>query len=110
MAINVSRHINVSKQNALLEKHQTGIRVEKCLDQDKVRRFVRYDMDLNCLQRLSADDTNRHSHFALSAGSTHPNITEKLLTRINLLPHIFLHCKIISKQRVFHFVCKTKRW
>ena len=30
----------VSKQKALLEKHQTGIRVENSLDQDQVRRFV----------------------------------------------------------------------
>ena len=33
---NVSRHIYVSKQKALLEKHQTGIRVENSLDQDQV--------------------------------------------------------------------------
>ena len=33
--------VNVSKQKALLEKHQTGIRVENSLDQDQVRRFVR---------------------------------------------------------------------
>ena len=35
----------ISKQKALLEKHQTGvekaIRVENNLDQDQVRRFVR---------------------------------------------------------------------
>ena len=35
----------ISKQKALLEKHQTsvqtGIRVENSLDQDQVRRFVR---------------------------------------------------------------------
>ena len=47
------------------------------------------DLDLNYLQRLSADNTSRHSHFLLSAGSTHPNITEKLSTRFNSLPHIF---------------------
>ena len=41
MTIYVSRHIYVSKQKALLEKHQTGIRVENSLDQDQVRRFVR---------------------------------------------------------------------
>ena len=38
---NFRAHINVSKQKALLEKHQTGIRVENSLDQDQVRRFVR---------------------------------------------------------------------
>ena len=60
------------------------------------------DLDLKCLQRLSADNTSRHSHFLLSAGSTHPNITEKLLTRFNSLPHIFPHCEITSMQKVFH--------
>ena len=45
--------------------------------------FLGSDLDLSCLQSLSADDTSRHSHFVLSAGSTHPNITEKLLTRFN---------------------------
>ena len=76
----------------------------------KIRSYVLLgsDLDLKCLQRLSADETSRHSHFVLSAGSTHPNITEKLLTRFNSLPHIFPHCKIISMQIVFHFVCKTK--
>ena len=62
------------------------------------------DLDLNCWQRLPADDTSRHSHFLLSVGSTHPNITEKQLTRFNSLPHIFPHCEITSMQRVFHFV------
>ena len=38
---NFRAHINVSKQQALLEKHQTGIKVENSLDQDQVRRFVR---------------------------------------------------------------------
>ena len=39
MAINVSRHIGVSKQKELLEKYQTGIRLGN--NQDKVQRFVR---------------------------------------------------------------------
>ena len=63
------------------------------------------DLDLNCLQRLSADNTSGHSHFLLSAGSIHPNVTEKLLTMFNSLPHIFPHCEITSMQRVFH--CET---
>ena len=67
------------------------------------------DLDLNCLQRLSADNTSRHSHFLLSAGSTHSNITEKLLTRFNSLSHIFPHCEITSIQRVFHFVLAWPR-
>ena len=52
-----SRHINVSKQIALLEKHQTGIRVENSL--------LGSDLDLKCLQRLSADDTSRQVLFYL---------------------------------------------
>ena len=60
------------------------------------------DLDLNCLQSLSADNTSRHNHFLLSAGSTHSNITEKLSTRSNSLPHIFLHCEMTIMQRVFH--------
>ena len=62
------------------------------------------DLDLNSLQ-----STSRQSHFLLSAGSTHPNITEKLLTRFNSLPHFFPHCEIISMQRVFHFVLAWPR-
>ena len=79
----------ISKQKALLEKHQTASKgaSEWKTVWIKIRSDVllRSDLDLNCLQRLSADDTCRHSHFLLSAGSTHPNITEKLLTRFNSL-------------------------
>ena len=69
MAINGSRHIYVNQQKALLEKHQTG-------GKQFGSGLLGSDLDLNCLQRLSADDTSRHSHFVLSAGSTHPTITE----------------------------------
>ena len=104
----------ISKQKAFLEKHQTGSKraSEWKTVWIKVRSDVLLgsDLDLNCLQRLSADDTSRHSHFLLSAGSTLPNITDNLLTRFNALSHIFPHCNITSMQRVFHFVCKTKRW
>ena len=106
---NVSRHINVevnkkrywrsTKRRA--NGHQSG----------KQRSYVLLgsDLDLNCLKRLSADNTSRHSHFLLSAGSTHHSITEKLLTRFNSLPHIFPHCEITSMQRVFHFVLAWPR-
>ena len=89
----------ISKQKALLEKHkghQSGKQRSDVL--------LGSNLDPNCLQRLSADNTSRHSQFSLSAGSTHPNITEKLLTRFNSLPHIFTHCEITKIQRVFHFV------
>ena len=32
------------------------IRMSNILDPDQARRFVRHDLDPNCLQRLSADD------------------------------------------------------
>ena len=35
------------------------IRVSNSLDPDQARRFVGPDLDPNCLQRLSADDTSR---------------------------------------------------
>ena len=70
----------ISKHKALLEKHQTGvqtgIRVETVSIKIRYDVLLGSDLDLNCLQRLSADDTSRHSYFLLSAGSTHPNITE----------------------------------
>ena len=70
--------------------------MENSLDQDQVLVLLGSDLDLNCLQRLSADDTSRHSHFLLSAGSTHPNIIEKLLTRFNSLPlRNYQHAKSI---------------
>ena len=37
------------------------IRVSNSLDQDLARRFVGPDLDPNCLQMLSADDTKRQS-------------------------------------------------
>ena len=35
------------------------IRVSNSLDPDQARHFVGPDLDPNCLQRLSADDTSR---------------------------------------------------
>ena len=96
----------ISKQKALLEKHKTGVHRSGKQRSDVL---LGSDLDLNCLQRLSADNTSRHSHFLLSAGSTHPNITEILLTRFNSLPPIFPHCEITSMQRVFHFVLTWPR-
>ena len=54
-----------------------GIRVENSLTKIMSHVLLGSDLELICLQRLSADDTGRHSHVLLSAGSTHPNITEK---------------------------------
>ena len=99
ITINVSHRINikVNKKSVIGEAPNgdlSGIQRSEVL--------LVSDLDLNCLQRLSADNTSRHSHFLLSAVSTHPNITEKLTTRFNSLPHIFPHCEINSIQRVFH--------
>ena len=47
---------------------------------------------------------SRHSHFVLSAGSTHPNVTEKLLTRFNSLPHIFRTAKL-SACKEYSILC-----
>ena len=35
------------------------MRVSNILDPDQARHFVGPDLDANCLQRLSADDTSR---------------------------------------------------
>ena len=39
------------------------IRVANSLDPDQARHFVGPDLDPNCLQRLSADDTGRMLFF-----------------------------------------------
>ena len=110
MAIIVLRHIYVIKQKSYWRTTKRASEWKTVWIKIRSDVLLGSDLDLNCLQRLSADGTSRHSHFVLSAGSTHPNITEKLLTRFNSLPHIFPHCEIISLLRVFHYVCKTKRW
>ena len=46
-------------QNQLFQLKKT-IRVSNSLDPAQARGFVRPDLDPNCLQRLSADDTSRH--------------------------------------------------
>ena len=51
-------------QNGRANGHQSGKQRSDVL--------LGSDLDLNSLQ-----STSRHSHFLLSAGSTHPNITEK---------------------------------
>ena len=79
-------------QNGRANGHQSGKQTSDVL--------LGSDLHLNCLQRLSADNTSRHSHFSLSASSTHPKITEKMLTRFNSLPHIFPHWEITRMQRV----------
>ena len=95
------RSIIGEAQNGRANGHQSGKQRSDVL--------LGSDLDLNCLHRLSADNTSRHSHVLLSAGSTHPNITEKLLTMFNSLPHIFPHCEITSMQRVFHIVFACPR-
>ena len=51
-------------QNQFFSKNsfRNIIRVSKNLDPDQVRRFVGPGLGLNCLQRLSADNTRRQSH------------------------------------------------
>ena len=50
------------------------IRVSNSLDPDQARHFVGPDLDPNCLQRLSADDTSRqiqlHSDLSLCCFNT----------------------------------------
>ena len=88
-------------ENGRANRHQSGKQSSAVL--------FGSDLDPSCLQRLSAENTSRHSQFLPCAGSTHPYITEKLLTRLNSLPHIFPHCEITSMQRVFHFVLAWPR-
>ena len=64
--------------------------------------FVRVWSGSKLFAKVISINTSRHNHFLLSAGSTHSNITEKLSTRSNSLPHIFLHCEMTNMQRVFH--------
>ena len=48
-----------SKSSFLKNSFRNTIRVSNSLDPDQARRFVGPDLDPNCLQRLSADDTSR---------------------------------------------------
>ena len=49
-------------QNQLFRKILLGIpSVSNSLDPDQVRHVVGPDLGPNCLQRLSADDTSRHT-------------------------------------------------
>ena len=49
---------------------QNTIRVSNSLDPDRAHHFVGPDLDVNCMQRLSIDDTSRHIVIAceLSVG------------------------------------------
>ena len=47
------------KINILKNSFGTTITVSNSLDPDQARRIVGPDLGPNCLQRLSADDTNR---------------------------------------------------
>ena len=51
------------------------MRVTNSLDPDQARRFVGPDLDLNCLQRLSADDTSK----------------QRVLTGSGVIYHVALH-------------------
>ena len=55
------------------------IRVSNSLDPDQARRFVGPDLGLNCLQRLTADDTSRQrvKAFALHGSSDKRNSNDK---------------------------------
>ena len=94
----------ISKQKSVIGKAQNGRANGHQSGKQRSDVLLGSDLDLNSLQ-----STGRHSHFLLSACSTHPNITEKLLTRFNSLPHIFPHCEITRMQRVFHFVLAWPR-
>ena len=51
-------------QNQLFENSfRNAIIVSNSSDSDQARHFVRPDLDPNCLQRLSADDTGRYFFF-----------------------------------------------
>ena len=45
--------------SADLKKNRNTIRVSNSLDPDQARQYIRPDLDLNCLQRFSTDDTSR---------------------------------------------------
>ena len=49
----------LSKLKLTFSKHYTVI-VPNSVDSDQVRRFIGHDLGLNCLQRLSAEDTSKH--------------------------------------------------
>ena len=52
-------HLLIFFQNQLFQKNSLGktIKVSNSLDPDQARRSVGPDLGPNCLQRLSADDT-----------------------------------------------------
>ena len=54
-------HASLSKINFSKKSSRNTIRVSNSLDPDQARHFVRPDLGPNCLQRLSADNTDRHT-------------------------------------------------
>ena len=57
-------HLLIFFQNQLFSKNsfRNSIRVSNSLDPDQNRHFVGPDLDANCLQTLSADDTSKQSY------------------------------------------------
>ena len=98
----------ISKQKVLLEKHQTGVQTDIRVENRSLTfcyGLIWIQTVCKGYQQTTLVDTAtfyleaKCFEFLLSAGSTHPKITEKLLTRFNSLPHIFLHREITSMQR-----------
>ena len=54
------RLLNFSKSTFSKNSFWTIIRMSDSLDSDQARHFVGPDLGLNCLQKLSSDDTSRH--------------------------------------------------
>ena len=75
IAINVSRHLNVQVNKSVIGEAPNGRANGDQSGKQRSDVLLGSDLDRNCLQRLSADNTSRHSHFLLSAGSTQQGLT-----------------------------------
>ena len=58
-------------KSSFLKKILSGLpSVSNSLDPDQARHFVGPDLGPNCLQKLSADDTSRHTHYHVGKRNT----------------------------------------
>ena len=88
------------KKSTLSKKSfNNAIRISNSFDPDKARHFVGPDLDQNCLQRLSADDTSRQrikAHWKLGKDLLYISIFRMSFPR-NVTQNMFVLIKIYCK-------------
>ena len=54
---------SLNKSNEMVAPMSDTVRVSNNLDLDHAQHFVGHDLDSNCLQRLSVEDTSRQRQY-----------------------------------------------